>query len=319
MLDIWVILFISLAYVGLLFGIAYYGDNRRQGGSKLLSQPVIYSLSLAVYCTSWTFYGSVSRATQGWDFLPIYLGPIFLFVFGWGLVYKIILIAKQENLTTIADFIASRYGKSRSLAIVITVMATFGILPYIALQLKAVAQSFTIMVSGSGNSDFGSSNTALVVAILMAAFAILFGTRQIDTSEHHRGMVLAIAFESIVKLVAFVAVGIFVTFSLFDGIGDLSNHISQSGLQQKLDNFNPLRVSFLTETLLAFLAMLCLPRQFQVGIVENTNPNDLRTARWLFPLYLIIFCIFMLPIAAAGNFLFSGQGIASDTYVLMIK
>ena len=318
MFDIWVILFISLAYVGLLFGIAYYGDNRRQGGSKLLSQPVIYSLSLAVYCTSWTFYGSVSRATQGWDFLPIYLGPIFLFVFGWGLVYKIILIAKQENLTTIADFIASRYGKSRSLAIVITVMATFGILPYIALQLKAVAQSFTIMVSGSGNSDFGSSNTALVVAILMAAFAILFGTRQIDTSEHHRGMVLAIAFESIVKLVAFVAVGIFVTFSLFDGIGDLSNHISQSGLQQKLDNFNPLRVSFLTETLLAFLAMLCLPRQFQVGIVENTNPNDLHTARWLFPLYLIIFCIFMLPIAAAGNFLFSGQGIASDTYVLMI-
>ena len=158
MLDIWVILFISLAYVGLLFGIAYYGDNRRQNSSKLLSQPVIYSLSLAVYCTSWTFYGSVSRATQGWEFLSIYLGPIMLFIFGWGLVYKIILIAKQENLTTIADFIASRYGKSRSLAIVITVMATLGILPYIALQLKAVAQSFTIMVSGSGSSDFGSSH-----------------------------------------------------------------------------------------------------------------------------------------------------------------
>ena len=318
MLDIWVILFISLAYVGLLFGIAYYGDNRRQKGSKLLSQPVIYSLSLAVYCTSWTFYGSVSRATQGWEFLSIYLGPIMLFIFGWGLVYKIILIAKQENLTTIADFIASRYGKSRSLAIVITVMATLGILPYIALQLKAVAQSFTIMVSGSGSSDFGSSNTALVIAILMAAFAILFGTRQIDTSEHHRGMVLAIAFESIVKLVAFVAVGVFVTFSLFDGIGDLSHHINQSGLKQQLDDFNPLKISFLTETLLALLAMLCLPRQFQVGIVENTNPNDLHTARWLFPLYLVIFCIFMLPIAAAGNFLFNGQGIATDTYVLMI-
>ena len=318
MLDIWVILFISLAYVGLLFGIAYYGDNRRQHGSKLLSQPVIYSLSLAVYCTSWTFYGSVSRATQGWDFLSIYLGPIVLFIFGWGVVYKIILIAKQENLTTIADFIASRYGKSRSLAIVITVMATFGILPYIALQLKAVAQSFTIMVSGGGSDDFGSSNTALVIAILMAAFAILFGTRQIDTSEHHRGMMLAIAFESIVKLVAFVAVGIFVTFSLFNGIGDLSNHINDSGLQQKLDDFNPLRISFLTETLLALLAMLCLPRQFQVGIVENTNPNDLHTARWLFPLYLVIFCIFMLPIAAAGNFLFDGLGIATDTYVLMV-
>lgn len=318
MLDIWVILFISLGYVGLLFAIAYYGDNRPQNGSTVISQPVIYSLSLAVYCTSWTFYGSVSRATQGWDFLSIYLGPILLFTFGWALVYKIILIAKQENLTTIADFIASRYGKSRSLAIVITLMATLGILPYIALQLKAVAQSFTIIVAGDGLANFSSSNTALVVAILMAAFAILFGTRQIDTSEHHRGMVLAVAFESIVKLVAFVAVGLFVTFSLFDGVGDLTSYISQSGMQKKLDNFNPLRVSFLTETLLALLAMLCLPRQFQVGIVENTNPNDLHTARWLFPLYLIIFCLFMLPIAAAGNALFAGTNVATDTYVLLV-
>ncbi|MDC9720347.1 MAG: PAS domain-containing hybrid sensor histidine kinase/response regulator [Gammaproteobacteria bacterium] len=318
MLDIWVILFISLAYVGLLFGIAYYGDNRAKNRSKLLSQPVIYSLSLAVYCTSWTFYGSVSRATQGWEFLSIYLGPILLFIFGWGMVYKIILVAKQENLTTIADFIASRYGKSRSLAIVITFMATLGILPYIALQLKAVAQSFTIMVSNTSNANFESSNTALVVAILMAAFAILFGTRQIDTSEHHRGMVLAVAFESVIKLIAFAAVGLFVIYGLFDGLGDMNHFISRSGMQQKLENFNPLRISFLTETLLAMLAMLCLPRQFQVGIVENNNPNDLHTARWLFPLYLVIFCIFMLPIAAAGNFLFSGQHIATDTYVLMI-
>ena len=322
MLDIWFILFISVAYVGLLFAIAYYGDNQPKQnntkGKRQVNQAVIYSLSLAVYCTSWTFYGSVSRATQGWDFLSIYLGPILLFVFGWQLIYKITLIAKQENLTTIADFIASRYGKSRGVAIVITVMATFGILPYIALQLKAVAQSFEIMVSGGPSLAIGSTNTALVVAIFMAAFAILFGTRQIDTSEHHQGMVLAIAFESVVKLVAFVAVGLFVTFNLFDGVADLHNYIGQSGLKQKLDDYNPLRVSFLTETLLAMLAMLCLPRQFQVGIVENTNPNHLRTARWLFPLYLVIFCIFMLPIAAAGNYLFAGQNIASDTFVLMI-
>ncbi len=318
MLDTWVIMLISLAYVGLLFLIAYYGDNRKKPLHGRLSQPVIYSLSLAVYCTSWTFYGSVSRAASGWEFLSIYLGPILLFTFGWGLIYKIILIAKQENLTTIADFIASRYGKSRSLAVFITIMATLGILPYIALQLKAVSQSFDIMVSGGSGVHLGSTNTALLVAVFMAAFAILFGTRQIDTSEHHQGMVLAIAFESLVKLVAFVAVGLFVVFGLFNGIGDLTQHIEDSGLRQQLTDFNPLRVNFLTETLLAFLAMLCLPRQFHVGIVENTNPRDLHTARWLFPLYLVIFCIFMLPIAAAGSYLFSGQDVASDTFVLMV-
>jgi Na+/proline symporter/CheY-like chemotaxis protein/PAS domain-containing protein len=318
MLDTWVMILISLTYVGLLFAIAYYGDNRPKNSRERLSQPVIYSLSLAVYCTSWTFYGAVSRAANGWEFLSIYLGPILLFVFGWGLVYKIILIAKQENLTTIADFIASRYGKSRSVAIVITVMATLGILPYIALQLKAVAQSFDIMASASPTLQLGSSNTALVVAMCMAAFAILFGTRQIDTSEHHQGMVLAIAFESVVKLIAFVAVGLFVVFEVFDGIGELNQYINQSGLQQKLADFNPLRINFLTETLLALLAILCLPRQFHVGIIENTHPNDLHTARWLFPAYLIIFCIFMLPIAAAGSYLFSGQNIASDTFVLMV-
>jgi Na+/proline symporter/signal transduction histidine kinase/CheY-like chemotaxis protein len=318
MLDTWIILLISVAYVGLLFAIAYYGDNQSTANNKKrISKPVIYSLSLAVYCTSWTFYGSVSRATQGWEFLSIYLGPILLFILGWGLLYKIILIAKQENITTIADFIASRYGKSRSLAVLITTMATLGILPYIALQLKAVAQSFNIMV-GQTSTFAGHNDTALVVAVFMAIFAILFGTRHIDASEHHEGMVLAVAFESLIKLIAFVAVGLYVIFEIFDGLGGLSTYLAASGMYEKMANFNPFKVNFLTETLLAMLAILCLPRQFQVGVVENTDPRDIHTARWMFPAYLLIFSVFMLPIAAAGNMMFSGSSVASDTYVLMV-
>ena len=315
MLDTWVILLISVAYVGLLFAIAYYGDNQTK--QSQLSKPVIYSLSIAVYCTSWTFYGSVSRASQGWDFLSIYLGPILLFVFGWGLLYKIILIAKQENITTIADFIASRYGKSRSLAVLITTMATLGILPYIALQLKAVSHSFNTMV-GPTQPIAGFDDTALAVAIFMAIFAILFGTRHIDASEHHEGMVLAIAFESVVKIVAFVAVGVYVTFWVFDGIDGLNAYLHTSGMLDKFVGTESIKISFFTETLLAMLAILCLPRQFQVGVVENTHPNDIHTARWLFPLYLLIFCVFMLPIAAAGNMLFEGTNVPSDIFVLMV-
>ncbi|MCP4790430.1 MAG: hybrid sensor histidine kinase/response regulator [Gammaproteobacteria bacterium] len=317
MLDTWIILLISVAYVGLLFAIAYYGDNQSTSATKRVSKPIIYSLSLAVYCTSWTFYGSVSRATQGWDFLSIYLGPILLFIVGWGLLYKIVLIAKQENITTIADFIASRYGKSRRLAILITTMATLGILPYIALQLKAVAQSFNIMV-GQNHAFEGQYDTALVVAVFMAIFAILFGTRHIDASEHHEGMVLAVAFESLIKLIAFVAIGLYVIFIYFDGFGGLDRYLAESGMYEKMGAFNPLKISFLTETLLAMFAILCLPRQFQVSVVENTDPRDIHTARWMFPSYLLIFSLFMLPIAAAGNKMFSGTNVASDTYVLMV-
>lgn len=317
MLDTWIIFLISVAYVGLLFAIAYYGDNQNVQNKKRVSKPVIYSLSLAVYCTSWTFYGSVSRATHGWDFLSIYLGPILLFILGWGVLYKIVFIAKQENITTIADFIASRYGKSRTLAVMITTMATLGILPYIALQLKAVAQSFNIMV-GQANVSAGQDDTALMVAVFMAIFAILFGTRHIDASEHHEGMVLAVAFESLIKLIAFAAVGMYVMIYVFDGVGGLTNYIENSGMIHELQEFNPIKVSFLTETLLALLAILCLPRQFQVGVVENTDPRDIHTARWMFPAYLIIFCLFMLPIAAAGNMMFNGTNVASDTYVLMV-
>jgi Na+/proline symporter len=220
MLSGWFIILVSLLYVGLLFGIAYYGDSTRQGKSYA-SNPIVYSLSLAVYCSSWTFYGAVGRATDsGWEFMATYLGPILVFTLGWRLIEKMILISKQQNITTISDFISSRYGKSQSLSVIVTIIAVCGTLPYIAMQLKAVAISYNAITPAATEALSKGSDTALFVAILMAVFAILFGTRHIDATEHHEGMVLAVAFESTVKLTVFIAVGMFVSFNIFDGAFD---------------------------------------------------------------------------------------------------
>lgn len=313
----WTIILISLAYVGLLFAIAYYGDSTRKGRSYA-ANPVIYSLSLAVYCSSWTFYGAVGRAaSSGWEFLATYLGPFLVFIFGWRVLEKMILVSKEQNITSIADFVSSRYGKSQSLAVMVTVIAVLGTIPYIALQLKAVAISYDALAPAASDALSKGNDTALFVALLMAVFAILFGTRHIDATEHHEGMVLAVAFESIVKLTAFIAVGLFVTFNVFEGLDDmlfnLANQLSYN------ENFGSLlKDSFLTETLLACGAVLCLPRQFHVSIVENTDVANLRTARWLFPLYLVALAAFVLPISVAGYMVFGSQDVDTDTFVLML-
>ncbi len=313
----WSIILISLAYVGLLFAIAYYGDSTRKGRSYA-ANPVIYSLSLAVYCSSWTFYGAVGRAaSSGWEFLATYLGPFLVFIFGWRVLEKMILVSKEQNITSIADFISSRYGKSQSLAVMVTVIAVLGTIPYIALQLKAVAISYDALAPAASDALSKGNDTALFVALLMAVFAILFGTRHIDATEHHEGMVLAVAFESIVKLTAFISVGLFVTFNVFEGLDDmlfnLANQLSYN------ENFGSLlKGSFLTETLLACGAVLCLPRQFHVTIVENTDVTNLRTARWLFPLYLVALAAFVLPISVAGYMVFGNQNLDTDTFVLML-
>lgn len=316
MLSGWSIILISLAYMGLLFGIAYYGD--KNNGITGRGKPIIYSLSLAVYCSSWTYYGAVGRAsTSGWEFLATYLGPVLVFAFGWRLIEKVILISKQQNITTISDFISSRYGKSQSLAVIITVFAVLGTTPYLAMQLKAVAISFNAMTSSIDGPLSKGDDTALFVAILMAIFAILFGTRHIDATEHHRGLVLAVAFESIVKLAAFIAVGLFVAFEVFEGFDDMIFNIQvQLSYNERFSSL--LHDSFITETLLACAAVLCLPRQFHVTIVENTRTSDLHLARWLFPLYLVAMAIFVLPISSAGSMLFNQDPIDADTFVLML-
>lgn len=321
------IIVISFLYLLVLFAIAYWGDSRADQKRSVIANPYIYSLSIAVYCTSWTFYGSVGRAASGGvGFLPIYLGPTLAFVLGWYLIRKIIRISKVNRITTIADFIASRYGKSSYLGGLVAVIAIVGILPYISLQLKAITMSFSVLLhypeivmpAKSGSVPL-LEDTALYVTIIMAAFAILFGTRHIDASEHHEGMVAAIAFESVVKLVAFLGAGIAITYGIFGGMTDIFQKAAASEALSKLFVLDgPGTTSWITSTILAMAAVLVLPRQFQVVVVENVDEKHLKTAMWMFPLYLFAINVFVLPIALAGLLTFPKGAVDVDTYVLAL-
>lgn len=313
---------ISLAYLGVLFAIAYYADKLGERGRKLTRSPYIYTLSIAVYCTSWTFYGSVGLAANtGLDFLPIYLGPTLMFVLWPSVWLKIVRICKINRITSIADFISSRYGKSSLLGGLVTIVALVGTTPYISLQLKSIAQSYAVVtgqVDGDGvGSDF---DTTLLVAMALAVFAILFGTRHIDSSERHEGLVTAIAFESLVKLFAFLSVGFFLTFGIHGGFENLfvaaASHPGIADIFTASDDGN--YAPWVTMTLLSMAAIVCLPRQFYVTAVENVDERHLRTAVWLFPLYLLLINIFVLPIAVSGLLVFNGNTTGADMFVLTV-
>ena len=309
---------LSLAYLGLLFAVAWLGDRHARTWSTGAIGPVVYSLSLAIYCTSWTFYGAVGRAaTSGLDFILIYIGPALVVVVGYPLLRKMVQAAKRNNVTSIADFLASRYGKSRAVAVTATLFASVGVLPYIALQLQAVSSSFRAIAGsgGGGSSVVAHTDTSLFVAALMALFTILFGVRNVQASEQHRGMMLAIAFESVVKLAALLAVGPFVLFVLFDGPADLLTRVVDTpALAERVTNEGP-TLNWLVTTLLAGAAFLCLPRQFHVAVVEHDHPSSLKTARWLFPFYLALINLFVVPLAL-GGLLLLGPGSNPDLFVL---
>ena len=328
MLTGWFILLVSIAYLCLLFGLAYYGDKRAKQARSLLRSPYTYSLSLAVYCTSWTFYGSVGRAaSNGLDFLAIFIGPTLTFVLWWFVLRKILRISKANRITSIADFISSRYGKSPILSGLVTIIAVVGIMPYISLQLKAVSTSFTVILGETALTmpDAVKAvpfpiDTSFLVAVALTAFSILFGTRQIDASEHHEGMVVAIAFESIVKLVAFLAVGLFVTYGLYNGFADLFSAAIAS--PERLALLSAASAGgysqWLTLVVLSMAAIFCLPRQFQVTVVENVDERHLDTAAWMLPLYLLVINIFVVPIAMSGLMMFPDGSVDADTFVLTI-
>ncbi len=268
------VIFVSLCYIGVLFGIAYYGDKRADIGRSIISNPYIYALSLAVYCTAWTFYGSVGRAASaGPAFLTIYLGPTLMVTLGWLVLKKIVRISKIHRITSIADFIGSRYGKSMTLGGVVTVIAVLGIIPYISLQLKAISSSFLLIHQYpslkplSSQSSIGLwSDTTFYVALFLAVFAILFGTRNLEATERHEGLVAAIAFESIVKLVAFLAVGTFITFFIYNGFADLSQKALSSPelrLLMTLPKDAGAFSSWFAHIFLSMMAIVFLPRQFQ--------------------------------------------------------
>ena len=301
----------GLLWLGLLFAAALAGERAPQRFRRYW--PVIYSLSLAVYCTAWTFYGTTTQAARsGWPVPPTFVGTILIYLFGWRFLMRLVELSKEHNSTSIADFIASRFGKSSMLAAVVTTVAVLGIVPYIALQLKAVAMSFGALAGVPGDSDGLSAwqDLAFYIAVFMALFAVLFGTRRASAVEHNRGLVLAMGFESLFKLGAMLALVLFVLFGLYDGPGDWA----ASTPSQPFSSVG----TFITLMLLGALAMFTLPHQFHIGVVECRDGAHIRTARWLFPLFLILIGLPALPLARAGEALLGGQGVPPDLYVLML-
>jgi Na+/proline symporter/nitrogen-specific signal transduction histidine kinase len=327
MLSAPLVIGVSFAYLLLLFAVAYWGDRRAAQGRSVISSPWVYALSMAVYCTAWTYFGSVGRAaSSGVWFLPIYLGPMLAMLLAWMVVRKMIRIAKTWRITSIADFIASRYGKSPLLAGLVTLITVVGIVPYIALQLKAIASGYAVLTSPLGmpavqSADWWSDST-LYVALALAGFTIVFGARHLDSTERHEGMVAAIAFESVVKLVAFMAVGLFVCFGLFASPAALFDQAHAVDELRRLMQFGQGQpfayAQWLGLTLLAMLSVIFLPRQFQVMVVENVDENHLRRAVWAFPLYLLLINLFVLPIALGGLLHFGPGRMDPETFVLSL-
>lgn len=318
----WIVVISAIVYLTLLFYIAF--RFQKAGNPKrFISKAWIYSLSLGVYCTAWTYYGSVGKASRdGIDFLAVYIGPTLLAPLWWFILRKMIRISQVQRITTLADFISSRYGKNISLGSIVTIFCFIGIIPYISLQLKAISESFNIITNNyfTSSSNPLFSDTGLIVLIVMAVFTVLFGARRIETQERHEGMMAAIAFESIVKLLAFLAIGVFVTYGIFNGFGDL--------FKQALENSKTTDLLVMPEqtgyqewfwiTVLSGLAFILLPRQFQVSVVENTNENHVKTSMWVFPGYLLLINLFVLPVAIAGLLIFQNQSANPDYYLLQI-
>ncbi len=324
MFEGWSIIVVALGYVSALFALAWIGDRKtrsRKGGG---GRPLIYSLSIAVYCTSWTFFGSVGlAAATGYDFVPVYLGPIIMFTLGWPILLRVVRLAKSQNITSVADFLAARYGKSPAVAAIVTIVAVIGVLPYIALQLKAIAVSIETLLGASLLVSIevprvGFMDTAFVITLTLATFAILFGTRHIDATEHQDGLMMAIAAESLVKLAAFIAVGLFVIFGLFGGVSDFVAQATRSPVVESVFGQNSNGGKWLTVTFLSLVCIILLPRQFHVTVVENNSEVELRRAAWMFPAYLVLINLFVVPIAVAGLLTLPAGTTDPDFYVLKL-
>jgi PAS domain S-box-containing protein len=325
MISEWSVAVAAFGYLLLLFAIAYYGDRQRDRGKSIIANPYIYALSLAAYCTAWTFYGSVGKAaTSGVTFLTIYLGPTIIAFSWWFGLRKLLRICKENNLTTMSDFLTLRYGKGAFLGVIATVGVLLAITPYIGLQLKSISDTFNILVSKEVSPPAAIpvyQDTAFYVALLLAMFGILFGARHLDPTERHEGLVAVVVFESLIELLAFTSLGLLVTFGLFPGWGEIFTRIRQSPEFQQLllVNTGPQNSYslLLVLTLLAMGAIHFLPRMFHMSVVENTDERHILTAVWLFPLYLLLINLFVMPIAF-GGLLLGFPKEQADTFVLRI-
>ncbi|SHM06444.1 sensor histidine kinase [Flavobacterium xinjiangense] len=312
------LLLILALYVSILFYIAYWAEKRSH--SKWTNNPYIYSFSLAVYCTAWTYYGSIGVAAEsGLSYLPIYLGPIIIIPTWMVILKRIIRISRVNKISSIADFISLRYGNSRFLGALVTMICVFGIVPYISLQLKSISDTFHI-VTKTQSSENIFTDTTTYVCLALALFASYYGTKYVDASEKRRGIVTAVAMESILKLVFFLIIGIYVTYFVYDGFGDIYTKAAVLENFEKKNSIGDLTngINWFFLCLLSMFAIFLLPRQFHTAIVENNKETHIRTAMWLFPLYLLLFNIFVFPIAWGGNILFEDKGLNSDTYSLLI-
>lgn len=313
MFQNWQLIGISLSYICLLFVIAYVGDKYRH---RILqrSQPIIYALTLGVYCTSWSFLGTTAQAANSmFSHLPIFIGPILLFTIGWPFIQRIIKTSLKLNVTSIADLLAARFGKSQKLAVIITLVALIGTMPYIALQLKAIVYSYQQLTA---LQELNSWQTGLVVTVILAAFTLFFGIREVDVTERHPGVMLAIAFESLLKLLAFLLLGFFVIFYIFDSPSDLWQAADANKLLDQQLQF-PNIATMLGSLVIGMAAFLALPRQFQVMVVELRNASDANLSRYVFPLYLLVFAVFAIPLGLAGKMLLAEQ-VSADSYVLFL-
>ena len=306
---------ISVSYVLLLFAVAFFAERAaRRGRGSWLSAPIVYTLSLSIYCTAWTFYGAVgSAARNGFEYLTIYLGPSLVLIGWWWGLRKLVRIGRAQRITSVADLISSRYGKSNLLGVGVTLLAVVGTTPYIALQLQSVTLSVEVFAQGQTGANADAPNTAFWVAAGLALFTVIFGTRNLDANERHHGVVMAIALEAIVKLAALLAVGIFVVWGLSGGISETLARIDASRLGEwQVNNGRWAGLMFLSAA-----AFLCLPRMFQVMVVENDNDAQLRMAAWAFPLYLMLMSLFIVPIAVVGLEELS-EGANPDLFVLTV-
>ncbi|MDJ1016969.1 MAG: sensor histidine kinase [Paracoccaceae bacterium] len=306
---------VALLYVVLLFAVAFWADKRAARGQVgWLRSPWIYTLSLSIYCTAWTFYGAVGYAARsGLEFVTIYLGPTLVMIGWWALLRRLVRIGRTQRITSIADMVSSRYGKSNLLGVLVTVLAVVGITPYIALQLQSVTLSFAVFTPGSASDSVSLISTAFWVAAGLAAFTIIFGTRNLNVNERHHGVVTAIAVEAVVKLVALIAVGVFVVYSVADGPTDILDRIESSSISAW--ELQPDR--WVTLIFLSAAAFICLPRMFQVIVVENSDERHLATASWAFPLYLFLMSLFVVPIAVVGLSVLP-EGSNPDLFVLTL-
>ena len=306
---------VSFAYVIFLFAIAFYAERAAALGRRgWLGSPLVYTLSLSIYCTAWTFYGAVGYAARsGMEFVTIYLGPSLVMIGWWWVLRKLVRIGRAQRVTSVADLISARYGKSNLLAIVVTIMAVVGVTPYIALQLQSVTLSLAIFSGPDGSNSFSQPGAAFWIAVGLAIFTVLFGTRNLNTNERHDGIVIAIAVEAGVKLVALIAVGVFVVWGIAGGIGPMMERIDTSPIGEW--GVDPNR--WVALTALSAAAFLCLPRMFQVLVVENQDERHLQIASWAFPLYLMLMSLFVVPIAVIGLDLMPA-GSNPDLFVLTV-